>query len=118
MKFRPVANDTDDRSYELEVLILAAILGLIPAAIAQSKGRSFVGWWIYGALLFIIALPHALLASRDQAALDKRSLQNESVKKCPMCAELIRSEAKVCRFCGYHYETGSPVNIGPTRPSN
>jgi len=37
------------------------IIGLIPAAIAQGKGRSFLGWWLFGALLFIVALPCALI---------------------------------------------------------
>ena len=32
-------------------LILAALLGLIPANIAAKKGRNFVGWWFYGEAL-------------------------------------------------------------------
>ncbi len=31
----------------MEWLLLAVVLGCIPGAIAQSKGHSFVGWWIY-----------------------------------------------------------------------
>ncbi|MBO0715186.1 MAG: hypothetical protein J2P59_10550 [Acidimicrobiales bacterium] len=45
----------------LEVLGLAAALGLLPAAIASAKGYSFWLWWFYGWMLFIVALPHALL---------------------------------------------------------
>jgi hypothetical protein len=45
----------------MEILILAALLGLIPALIARGKGRPFAIWWVYGFLLFIVALPHALL---------------------------------------------------------
>ena len=47
----------------------AVLLGLIPAVIACKKGRSFVGWWLYGALLFIVALPHALLARTGRGPL-------------------------------------------------
>jgi hypothetical protein len=43
----------------MEIFVLAILIGLIPAAIAQSKGRSFAAWWFYGAMLFIVALPHA-----------------------------------------------------------
>ena len=53
----------------MELLIVAALLGLIPAAIAQGKGRSFWLWWLYGAALFIVAIVHALLMSPDRAAL-------------------------------------------------
>ena len=45
----------------MEILVLAVLLGLIPAMVARSKGREFLLWWIYGSLLFIVALPHALL---------------------------------------------------------
>jgi hypothetical protein len=34
----------------------------IPAAIAHSKGRNFMAWWLYGFALWIIAAPHAILA--------------------------------------------------------
>lgn len=45
----------------LEILVFLVLLGLIPASIARLKGRSFFVWWIYGAALFIVALPHALI---------------------------------------------------------
>ena len=45
-------------------LIMAIVGGLIPAAIARRKGRELWRWWVYGAFLPIVALPHALLARR------------------------------------------------------
>jgi hypothetical protein len=36
-------------------------LGVIPAMIAERKGRRGFVWWIYGTVLFILALPHALI---------------------------------------------------------
>ena len=70
-----------------ELLIIAAVIGLLPAAIASRKGRSFFGWWIIGFLLFIIALPAAILA------------QDERLRECPFCAEAIQPEAVVCPHC-------------------
>ena len=44
----------------LGMLFFAAILGLIPGFIAKSKGYSFGAWWLYGFLIFIVAIIHVL----------------------------------------------------------
>jgi len=66
----------------VEFLIVLILIGLIPAAIAQRKGESFVVWWIYGALLFIVALPHALLKKPNVPALEADAAKS-GMKKCP-----------------------------------
>jgi hypothetical protein len=45
-------------SYQVNpaVFLIAAGLGLVVGLIARSKGRSFIGWWFFGFMLFIVAI--------------------------------------------------------------
>lgn len=87
----------------LGLLVLGAVLAIIPAKIAESKGRSFGAWWVYGFFLWIVALVHILVLDRTPAASDRRAIEAGNLK-CPHCAEWIKREARVCRFCSRDVE--------------
>jgi hypothetical protein len=79
----------------MEILIIGILLGLIPAMVAQKKGHSLVAWWVYGSLLFLIALPHALLLKPETKQVEQQQAA-PGFKKCPFCAEMIKPDAKAC----------------------
>lgn len=42
------------------ILAIHAVIAMIPAVVAHSKGRSFFTWWCYSFFLFLVALVHSM----------------------------------------------------------
>lgn len=88
----------------MTIFIIWLIGGIVVALIATSKAKSGCAWFIYGFLLWPIALVHVLVSPPNQEGMERRALQSGELKKCPHCAELIRADANVCRYCGRDVE--------------
>lgn len=82
----------------MSMIVLVLVLGAIPAAIAHSKGRNFVLWYIYGVALFIIALVHSLLISKSPEA-EAADFRNQGYVECPYCKEYVKRGVTVCPHC-------------------
>jgi peptidoglycan/LPS O-acetylase OafA/YrhL len=54
-------------------VIAAGALGAIPGAIARHKGRSFWLHWVFGAVVFPVALLSSIVIPRDAATLSRRA---------------------------------------------
>lgn len=84
----------------MEFILVPIAMGLFPAFIACNKGRNFTLWWFYGAMVFIVAIIHAIVLKPTESAV----LADGDYKKCPFCSEVIKAEARVCRYCGRDLE--------------
>lgn len=91
------------------IALVWLVLGVAAAAIASGKGRSGLGWFLIGFLLGPFGFLASLLVSGNQQKLDARALAAGQSKKCPFCAEVIKIEATVCRFCGKDLPAEKPV---------
>lgn len=77
------------------------VTGAIVNAIASQKGlRTETPWWfIFGFFFFIVALPVVLLTPENKERKEEKELGSGHKILCPACAELIRPEATICRYC-------------------
>jgi len=92
----------------LMVLIVGGALGIIPARIASRKGHSYGLWWLFGALLFIVALPCAILIGPAEGSSGQEHTgEHTGMTRCPQCAEWIQDKAVVCRYCRYDFREAS-----------
>jgi hypothetical protein len=85
-----------------QVWVWAALLGLIPAAIAHRKGHSFLFHWAFGAVLFPVALLSAIVVHTDRELLDRRAERRAAARgevRCPACREFVRADASICPHC-------------------
>lgn len=81
----------------MDIFLWWIILGVVAATIAKSKGYSFFLWLLYGVIIPIVAIPHAIL---KDAHADVMAARSGDTQKCPFCAEMIKAAAIVCKHCG------------------
>lgn len=79
----------------MELVIIALLLGMIPAYIASAKGKNFLLWWVYGTLLFAFAIVHAIAVKPAE-----KNLLHYGMRYCPHCKKPIKLDSPVCCHCG------------------
>jgi len=97
------------------LLFQAVAFAVLSAIVASNKNRDPAGWGIIGFLFGLFGFVAALVVEevepeeKQRTSKKKRSSSSQEFdpdehdKKCPMCAEYIKLEARRCKHCGHEF---------------
>lgn len=92
------------------LILLVFLLYFLPYLVGRKKKNAtsililnfFFGWSVIG---WVVALVWAT------------TKEDLNLKKCPKCAEEVKAEAQICRFCGFNFPLTPTLDAPPSQPA-
>ena len=86
------------------VVVVYLVLAIIVGVAAQNhRGRQGTPWFLISIVLSPVIGALLLFASKDLRQPKTEMVRIASEKTCPQCAEQVKVDAKICRFCRYEF---------------
>lgn len=86
-------------NFLLSYLVILLISGGITGFIADKKGYSLYGYFFVGLVLGVLGIVLIYVLPSTPEKIEEKKLQSRAGRKCPMCAEVVKAEAQICRYC-------------------
>lgn len=84
----------------MEFILIWAGLCIGVGFLSRHRGLSFLSGFVWSFILSpVIGLLITIVRKPNRSVQERQALSDGSMKKCPHCAELIKAEANVCRYC-------------------